>query len=172
MKYDIDELARTIIDAIKDNTKSGKDRMGIPFKPYSENPLLIPYSGIYDMSMVNPNTTVVGWSQTKGAGIVWPGGYKAYKSDMLGVDTNTVDLTFTGEMLDSMTYEIDTIKENTFEIKITGLDLVHPILPTLTIRIFPEMQARAAFNIAEGRDFMGLPDDKLNEIINDWLSSN
>jgi len=175
----VKDLCTSILDALKSNTRSGIDRAGERFKPYSERPFWMPYGAIYDKwafwNYENSNSDKVSWSHKYYVlGVVWKGGYKDYKGVMLQGKTNTdiVDLTFTGAMLESLVFNYELKDNNSFKIELLSQEVEIPLLPTIEITIYfddDEQALKAQWNYGKGRDFMGLPEDILSDVVGKWL---
>ena len=94
---------------------------------------------------------------------------------MPNANTDIVDLTFKGDML--MNLKVAQVDFGNEPLVISfsdteGMSGEIPTIPVITITIGfdNEKQAqKAVWSIEKGRDFMGLPDEQLQEIIDNWM---
>ena len=183
----VNQLGLDILRAIKENTQRGRDKWGHGFKPYSERPFAMPYGGVFNKTKTEQaikagdvsffrNTKGEVRKATNGMWITWRGGYKQYKGYMTGANTDIVDFTFSGKMLVNLTVtdtRFDKPVVFSMDGIIKGLEGEKLVIPTITVTIGfdSEKQAqKAEWNIEKGRDFLGLPDEQLQEIIDDWVN--
>jgi len=187
-KQEVQALALDLINAIKANTQSGKDRFGKRFTPYSQRPFAMPYGAVLSKAKRKQaikageisffrNTKGEKRKATKGLWITWRGGYRQYKGFMKpNENTAVVNLDLTGRMLRNIRLKNIDLSEHlelvlNKENMITGATIRVPTVE-ITIGFGMEKEAlKAEWNINRGRDFMGLPDAQLDEIIKQHFSN-
>jgi hypothetical protein len=109
--------------------------------------------------------------------VVWLGGYADYKGLMRPLDKGVVNLTFTGNMLqnlkESTKFETKEVRVNLSDFGIEGLEGEFVLdLPEILFEFgFSEETAKkvAEYNIERGRDFLGLTDKDIEEVVKGWM---
>jgi hypothetical protein len=198
MIWNSKKLAQLIRGAIVENTLAGFDKDGKPFDKYSDKPFAMPHGAVANKAKLKKaiaeskrlvkasSDPIVKVFQKDGGShwITWMGGYKDYKKimytesktvNMAGSSVTvspsaTVNLFATGGMLKSFgvlktieKYKQDTIFDNQ---KIT--------LPVPEVRITLGWQStiegdKAFYNIKRGRNMLGLPQKKLNNLVGGFI---
>jgi hypothetical protein len=188
-------LAIDIVKAIQTQTKKGFDKDGKKFKEYSERPFAMPYQAITRKSKADPyliwlselnahnsnkkTSSKVGKAKgvkylaktqtgKKYIKVLWWGGYKDYKKTMY--DTDTVNLSASEAMISSfgvLNVREEWKQESIFE----GQKFMLPI-PEIYIKLgwSDDTQAQKAYwNIKRGRNMLGLPQKKLNNLVRGFV---
>ncbi len=153
------EFASTLaLSQIIQRTSEGKDQAGKPFKPYSTKPFAMPL-GAYKQNTTQRQrknlkdrdlTQIITSKRTGNKWILIKGGYAAFKYARFPSRSGKVDLQVRG-MRGGMLSNLQVIKigENSFTIGFTT----------------EEMRDLAKWNIAKGRDFLGLTKEEQEELI-------
>ena len=138
----LQEIGDLFLEHIQDRTLKGLDKDNEPFKAYSTNKFVMPAAGVTKRAraLLKKNGDLV-YFQTKG-GEDWilVNGYLALKKAIMAKTSydGTVNLNLTGEMMRS--FNVISVGNN-----------------SITLGFVDKNQAdKAEWNIARGRDFLGL----------------
>jgi len=179
----IQAVAKQIKEKILENVAKGIDRFGQPFIPYSEKPFKMPYASamragvskddINDKTKANIFTKK--WRGKNWLWVTWLGGYKQYRR-LIKKQTEPVNLNINGYMLKNIYARAESIR-SFFEVDMSEFDsnLIGKLvvdIPEFDVIIgFSETKAEkiALNNILRAREFLGLTDKEVNEILEIYL---
>jgi len=181
----IQKIAEQIKERILYNTSQGVDKYGQPFKPYSTRPFAMPYgsamrqgiskSDIRDKNKANIFQRV---GKKPKLWVAWLGGYTQYKG-LIGKDGAKVNLKLTGNMLDSLYARSESIRSffdidlSQFDSNITGnMRIDIPEFDVIIGFTNSEAEQIAYWNILRERDFLGLTDDEVEDVLQHFINLN
>ena len=182
---DIQKIAETIKQKILENTAKGIDRFGQPFKPYSTNPFSMPYAsamkmGVKKQDINDKNKARIFNSKYKGKNwlwVTWLGGYKQYRG-LIDKQTDPVNLNINGFMLSKLYAQSKIIQPlfiidlSQYDSNITGKLEVE--IPEFEVTIgFTDSEAEqlAQWNLLKEREFLGLTDEDVYEVLEKILNT-